>query len=125
MFGVLKIAFGEDKIAQAGRVPGERDIFLVNLVSGAADADVRAVAVENLHPVAVTAAAVAAAIVAAVPRSSSWRSVSHVNFTRPLLLIKLISLILTDSFQSASANRFRNQLNAVPVKTVSPTPWLE
>ena len=43
MLGVLKIILGLDPISRRGRVAGERQIFVVNLVGGAADAHIRPV----------------------------------------------------------------------------------
>lgn len=64
MLCVLEIAFGQNSVARRGGVLGHCHVFFDNLISGAADADFRAIAVKHLGaviaPVMSSIAAVAA-----------------------------------------------------------------
>ena len=57
VLGVLEVAFGHHAIAAAGRVAAELEVFFEQLLGGAADADVRAGAVEHVVAVERDAAA--------------------------------------------------------------------
>jgi hypothetical protein len=59
MFGMLEIAFGEDGIARRGSILSEGEVFLADLMRRAANAYIRAVAVENLVTVGGRAAPLA------------------------------------------------------------------
>jgi hypothetical protein len=51
VFGVLQVAFRHHSVATAGRVAAELQVFLEQLLRGAANADVRTAAVEDMVPV--------------------------------------------------------------------------
>jgi hypothetical protein len=48
---MLEVAFGHDAVTGAGGVTTELEVFLEQLLGGAADAEVRAAAVEDMVPV--------------------------------------------------------------------------
>jgi hypothetical protein len=60
VLGVLKIAFGHHAIAAAGRITSELKILLKELLGGAADPDIRPIAVEDVVAVERNAAAMVA-----------------------------------------------------------------
>jgi hypothetical protein len=94
MFGVLEVALLQNPVALRRRVAGKKLIFFADLVSRAADTHFRAVAVEDLHSVAVAAIAAAAITVMGLTAAAmtpiisgppSGCSVSHFFILRSLV----------------------------------------
>src|SRR5690606_32316564 len=81
------IAFSQNAITRGSRIARQRHVFLIDLVSRAADTDIRPVAVEALNAgidapavlMIVVVVAVAAATVAAARSSSGVLIVSHAS----------------------------------------------
>lgn len=90
MFCMLQIAFGQNAVSGRIRIARQRLVFLGDLNGVATNADIRPVAVKNLHPrvdpallvmltPAVMVMATAPAVVMATAESSSVIIVSHAS----------------------------------------------
>jgi hypothetical protein len=86
VLGVLEIAFGHHPITTARRIAAQLKVFFEQLLSGAADPDIRAVAIENMvsierdtapRVVAHTAAAATAATTSAATSARAVIAASH------------------------------------------------
>ena len=120
VFSVLEIAFRHNPVATAGRIAAKLEVFLEQLLSGAANPQIGSVAVE--HMVAIERDTTAASAAAMMPKSSSATTTTTGSMATSTHTFHVHSSAVTPSHLCWPGEREMHTVGPAGVSGLAPRP---